>query len=114
MRIQYIGFQPSIRVVKTYTWNAANDYTCTVDDAETIADVLSNPGPDFVVANDDPLLVLGVPQEACLGLAMAGIASHIALAAVSDIPAVASVANLPERDLRAWQRTAKRAQTEED
>lgn len=68
MRIQYVG-TATVRVIGAYRFEAANGYTCEVEDAALIGELLTQPGVDCVVAADDPLAVLvGAGRAAELAL----------------------------------------------
>lgn len=71
MKLQYVG-TATVRLIGPYRFEAANDYACVVDDAALIGELLTQPGVDFVVAEDDPLARL-VGAERAAELALDGI-----------------------------------------
>lgn len=68
MKLQYVG-TATVRLIGPYRFEAANNYTCEVDDAALIGELLTQPGVDFVVAEDDPLArLVGTSRAAELTL----------------------------------------------
>lgn len=68
MNLRYVG-TATVRLIGEYRFEAANDYTCDIDDPGLIGELLTQPGVDFVVADQDPLaLVVGAERAAELAL----------------------------------------------
>lgn len=76
MKLQYVG-TATVRLIGPYRFEAANNYTCDVDDAALIGELLTQPGVDFVVAADDPLARL-VGAERAAELTLEGITTPAA------------------------------------
>lgn len=81
MRIQYVGLA-GIRLIRDYRWEEGNGFVADVD-AQTAAELLTYPRPDFRLSNDDPLLALEGMTEI--------LAAHLALYGVGSIDDVANL-----------------------
>lgn len=80
MNLRYVG-TATVRLIGEYRFEAANDYTCDIDDPGLVGELLTQPGVDFVVAENDPLARL-VGAERAAELALDGIitpAAHEAM-----------------------------------
>jgi len=84
MLIEYTGPKTRIRLVAGHTWSRDNGYSQDVD-AGLAAVLLTEPGDDFRVHPDEPLLALeGGSQEMAGRLALAGIGSLEQLQELSE------------------------------
>ncbi len=83
MRIRWTGAQVIRRVVGAYEWSRDVGFVQEVDDPVTVATLLTEPDGRFIVDPDEPLLALkGVGEQTLAELALAGIATVAALAAL--------------------------------
>lgn len=81
MKLKYTGPKHHRRVIESYTWEASNGHTTMVWDHDDLANFLTLPGPEFVVASDEPLWKIeGMTDNRIVALVMAGVASVHALA----------------------------------
>lgn len=109
MRIRFTGYPFVIRTVGAYQWDAANGQVVEVADATTIADLLSQPGDEFRVAEDEPLLALGLTPRQCAAMALSGIATTTVLARTKPTAELATALGVEMPALTDWIQAAKSA-----
>jgi len=108
MRIRYIG-QATVRILGPYTWSPENGHVQSVD-AETAANLLTYPRPQFQIDPDEPLMVLkGVGEQRMAELALAGIARIGEMAALDEdgIKRLADQVWASEKQIRVWVEQAR-------
>lgn len=109
MRIRFTGYDHIVRVVGAHRWDRANGHVVEVPDATTITDLLSQPGDEFAVATDEPLLSLGLTPRQCAALALAGVATVAELAQAKPAPELAAALGLEAGALADLIKAAKAA-----
>lgn len=83
MRIRYVGLA-GLRVLGAYRWEPKNGYVTEVD-AQTAAELLTYPRPDFVLDTDEPLTTIdGIGPQRAVELALAGVGSIADLAGLDE------------------------------
>jgi hypothetical protein len=80
MYIQYVG-GATVRQACGLEWSRANGYVVDVPDGRMAANLLTQPGKEFEIAESEPLKVMGAADEVIFELASAGIDSVSTLAA---------------------------------
>lgn len=113
MRIRFVGPGAggvTIRLVGVYRWAPDTGYVADVD-ADTAAELLTQPRNEFVVDSDDPLLsISGIGSQRAAELALAGIGSMADLAALNsdEIERLAAQIFGSKKQVWAWVRDVKK------
>lgn len=110
MRIRYNG-AATVRIVGMYRWTE-EERVAEVDDGATAADLLTQPGESFSVAEDEPLLAqLGIDRDTAARLAVAGVTRLEDAAGLSDagVLRVAEQAYADAEQVAVWRKVASDA-----
>lgn len=109
MRVTYVG-AGGVRVVGDLVWQGAGT-VLEVAEAETVVKLLLQPGDQFVIAWDEPLLQLeGVDEHVAGSMALEGIGGLADLAELTARPAgqLAKALGLDREVVKAWVAEAKK------
>jgi hypothetical protein len=110
MRVRYTGYGLVRRVVGDYTWHGdAGAWVQDVAESALLAELLTSPGAEFVIADDDPLVLIGLTTDQCAALALAGVASAADLADMRPSSALADALSVSLPTLRGWCDAARNA-----
>jgi len=110
MKIRFVGPKVTRRVVGPYEWSQATGFVQDVDDADLVAELLTDPNEQFVAEKDDALLCLdGIGEQRAAELALAGIATLADLAALDDkgIIRLDKAIWASRKQIRAWVQQAR-------
>ena len=63
MKIKDVGAS-TVREVGEHRWDLDNGYVCEIADLQLVKELLTQPGVDFAVADDDPLALIAGAEKA--------------------------------------------------
>lgn len=98
MLIKYVG--PFRRTVGPYAWQP--DGSVEIKEAETAANLLSNPGGDFEIDPKEPLLAVAGERAAELVLAGVGSVTELADLDKDGIKRVATELGATQKEISTW------------
>lgn len=104
MLIEYTGLRTRRRLVGSHEWSKQTGFRQEVP-ADLAAALLTDPGGEFWVHPEEPLLSL-VNEEMAGRLALAGIGSGYELAAVRQAKRLATEVGVTARQVSGWIRAA--------
>ena len=110
MKIRFVGSRVKRRLVGPYEWSRETEFVQEVVDPSLTAELLTAPGGNFVVDEEEPLCVFdGVGPQRAAELALAGIGGLGDLVGLSGagIKRLAKGIWASERQVREWVKEAR-------
>jgi hypothetical protein len=109
MKFAFMGNSNIRRVVGDVVWSRENGHVAEVANPRLCADLLTSPGSEFAVTQDEPLMQVIPDWEKLADLALFGIASIEALAELNKqgITALVEFTGRDVKEIRAWVTRAK-------
>lgn len=109
MKFKFTGNPNTRRIVGDVIWSRENEHVAEVTDPVLCVDLLTSPGNEFEVAQDEPLMQVIQDFEKLADLALFEIVSIEALAELNKqgITAMAEFSGHSEKEIRAWVTRAK-------